>query len=330
MFNILRITTDFTKKDTFWPGEMRYHITALIVIICSCYLLDIIWRKRLNRKTNFSETNQTVIKEYLKVLLSTIVFLNGTVFLGETTGLLYLGDGFIDYILANVVLVPFLLLYYTLIRNDIVDKNYMQQKLQLEGLKSKQLETELDYLKAQYHPHFLFNALNTVYFQIDEENDVAKKTVELLSELLRYQLYGVNKIVSIREEIDFINNYISFQQLRISERLCLHMTVDPVLNDQLLHPLLFQPLLENAFKYVDGEYRIDIDIRMTDKGIRFTIENSISPQNKIYSNKNKGIGIENLKRRLSILYPDRYIFKTGKEENKFRACLIIEPEKDGY
>lgn len=215
-----------------------------------------------------------------------------------------MGDGIIDYMLINVVFLPLLLIYYAIISTDVMNKNYNEQVLQLEKVKNQQLETELNFLKAQYHPHFLFNALNTVYFQIDENNKQAKYTVELLSELLRYQLYNVQQKVQISEEIIYLNAYIELQRIRMSERLVLKTNFDTELTEQKIHPLLFQPLLENAFKYVDGEYWINIDLKLENNKIRFIVENSISTE--IISNpKNKGIGLENLSRKLELLYSDR-------------------------
>ena len=80
-----------------------------------------------------------------------------------------------------------------MIRNRILFKSLIEQSLQLEKVKVDQLETELKFLKSQYHPHFLFNALNTIYFQVDENNKVAKQSIEQLSNLLRYQLYDIEK-----------------------------------------------------------------------------------------------------------------------------------------
>ncbi len=329
-FNILRAITDFTKGDTFWGGGvMDGHFIALLGIIIFCYQVDWYWRQKLGKRTALAGHKGSVVKEYLEVFGVTALALNISIWVGEKAGILYMGNGIVDYMLSNISFLPFLLLYYTFLRNDIVDKHYTQQKLQFEELKSKQLETELNYLKAQYHPHFLFNALNTIYFQIDERNAEAKRTVELLSELLRYQLYAVNKLVMVAEEIEFTNNYIRFQQLRMTEELTLNISVDPALKDQRIHPLLFQPLLENAFKYVGGEYLINIDILLAGTDIQFTVVNSLPEMNELYRKKDSGIGLENLKRRLDILYPGRHVLKIKEKEDQFSAWLTIEPEEDG-
>ena len=96
------------------------------------------------------------------------------------------------------------MLYFAIVRGNQYLKNYVGQKIQLEKIANDQLQTELKFLKAQYHPHFLFNALNTIYFQMDDNVAEAKKTVEKFSELLSYQLYDQQQTVPISQEIDYL------------------------------------------------------------------------------------------------------------------------------
>lgn len=328
-FNCLRLATDLLKDKSFWVGSLTQHIISQVSMIILCYALDILWRKLLEKRRKNTNGKKSSTKEYIIVLLTSFITLNLFALLGEHLGVFYMGNGIIDYVVQTVVCLPLFLLYYVMIRNEIISKDLQQQSLLLEQIKSKQLETELDYLKAQYHPHFLFNALNTVYFQINLDKAAARRTIELLSELLRYQLYEINKIVTIAEEIDFIQTYIQFQRLRMSESLKLAITIDETLKEQRIHPLLFQPLLENAFKYVGGKYDINIDIRKSKSGISFIVNNSL-PEETIPPKKEKGIGIENLKRRLELLYPDKHTLRIKEEDNRFYAMLIIKTNEDEH
>ena len=99
---------------------------------------------------------------------------------------------------------------------------------------------------------------------MDENNKVAKQSIEQLSDLLRYQLYDIEKEVTMEQEINYLRSYIAFQQLRMSERLMLDLYFDPQLKEQKIHPLLLQPLIENAFKYVRGDYKIKLEIKLTE------------------------------------------------------------------
>jgi LytS/YehU family sensor histidine kinase len=211
-----------------------------------------------------------------------------------------------------------------IIRNRILLRTLFEQSLQLEKVKVDQLDTELKFLKSQYHPHFLFNALNTIYFQVDEKNREAKQSIELLSALLRYQLYDIEQEVTMEQEINYLKSYIAFQQLRMTERLVLDVYFDPALREQKIHPLLFQPLIENAFKYVRGEYKIELEMKSDGNRIRFEIRNSISRSPNTNNKEKEGIGIENLKRRLDLLYPDKYSLEINQTESEFVVKLTMK------
>lgn len=228
-----------------------------------------------------------------------------------------------EVLLINTAAVPLFLFYYILIRDHILFTKYTESTLQLEKVRVDHLESELKLLKAQYHPHFLFNALNTVYFQIDEENEEAIETIDLLSSLLRYQLYDINGQVPVHREMDYLQNYIRFQKLRMTERLQLQCYIDPALQEQTIHPLLFQPLLENAFKYVGGDYKLNVDIRPEGNAIHFKVTNSVALTD-VFEKEKKGIGIENLKRRLDLLYPGKHELTIRLDDHEYAVDLIIE------
>ena len=139
---------------------------------------------------------------------------------------------------------------------------------------------------------------------MDENNKVAKQSIEQLSDLLRYQLYDIEKEVTMEQEINYLRSYIAFQQLRMSERLMLDLYFDPQLKEQKIHPLLLQPLIENAFKYVRGDYKIKLEIKVDG--------------NQIQS--------ENLKRRLDLLYPEKYSLDFKQTDHMFIAKLTINTD----
>jgi two-component system, LytTR family, sensor kinase len=144
-----------------------------------------------------------------------------------------------------------------------------------------------------------------------------------LSELLRYQLYEVNHPVYIEQEFNFINTYIDFQKIRMKDSLQLNVAFDPQLRNQKIHPLLLFPLIENAFKYVGGEYWIKISVRLEMNSLIFEVSNAI-PHAIEQKTKKGGIGLDNLKKRLDILYPDKYNLSTSKANDVYVAKLIIE------
>lgn len=157
---------------------------------------------------------------------------------------------------------------------EMLQQKTYEQQLYIEKIANDQLQAELRFLKAQYHPHFLFNALNTVYFQMDEDTAQAKLTVEKLSELLRYQLYDQYQPVPISRELAYLTSYIDLQKMRMNDNLSLYVYFDKNLGEQLIYPLLILPLVENTFKYAGGEYWIKIEARLKNTTLQFDISNA--------------------------------------------------------
>lgn len=123
-----------------------------------------------------------------------------------------------------------------------------------------------------------------------------------------------------------MESFIELQKIRSTDKLKLSVVLDKQLNGQLVYPLLFLPLVENAFKFIGGDYQMLVEARVLNDYITFRVENSIPviAQNKV---KAGGIGLENLKRRLELLYPGKYSLKLEKEENRFKAELMLAYER---
>ncbi len=226
-----------------------------------------------------------------------------------------------DFVDINTIPLLYAFIYYGVVRSNTFLQAYIQNRLLLEKITNDKLQTELKFLKGQYHPHFLFNALNTIYFQMDENVEEAKKTVEKFSELLRYQLYDQQQTVSISSEVQYLQNFIDLQKIRSSDKLQLDICFDKSLNGEQVYPLLFLPLVENAFKYVGGDFRINMELKKQAGEISFRVENSVPGE--IRFEKKGGIGLENLKRRLALLYPDRHVFSAKIKQDTFLAELKL-------
>ncbi len=197
-------------------------------------------------------------------------------------------------------------------------------------LESKILETqlklkeqELNYLKMQIHPHFLFNTLNTMYGAALKKADDTPNMILKLSNLLDYLLYQVDKpFVSLEDEINHIEDYISLEKMRFNETLNVSFTKDIHSNTISIAPMLFIPFVENSFKHgtlKNGVLHIDLSIKTTSEIIIFKISNS--SLNK--KNQNEGIGLQNIKKRLELLYPNQYQLDIFQEPSKFTVNLQL-------
>ena len=197
------------------------------------------------------------------------------------------------------------------------------EKKELEKARS---EAELQNLKSQLNPHFLFNTLNNIYSLIAIDPDRAQYAVHDLSRLLRHVLYEDNQqFVSLDHELVFMRSYIELMSLRLSDKVELQVDMPEDGMGIMISPLLFITLIENAFKHgvsPSEKSFIHIHFRIGEGVIGCHIENSDFPK-KDNDRSGSGIGLENLKKRLDLLYPGRYTLKVGKEEKRFVAELEI-------
>lgn len=189
------------------------------------------------------------------------------------------------------------------------------------------LESELQHLKYQLQPHFFFNSLNNIYSLVDVSPEQAKQTIHSLSKLMRYLLYQTNNDkVSLGNEIRFITNYIELMKLRFTENTKIEYDFPVLKTDLQVAPLLFISLIENAFKHgVSASQETEIIFKMSADGnrISFSIKNHNFP--KTDSDKSgSGIGLQNMKKRLQLLYPGKHQFFTAVNDGFFIVNLVLE------
>jgi two-component system, LytTR family, sensor kinase len=325
-YTILRLVSDLTMGDKFWERRWQQNVIEVGACIVMSFGLVRLPGYFVNKFQKRREQNSVrmVFLEFGEILLITMIIATAVSSLVHVLSNDY-PIGIDDLVIVNVLLGLFVLLHYAIVRGNSFIQAFIEQKLLVEKIRNDQLQTELKFLKAQYHPHFLFNALNTIYFQMDENIAEAKKSVEKFSELLRYQLYDQQQTVPISQEIHYLENFIRLQEIRSSEKLQVAVHFDGNLNGQLIYPLLLLPLVENAFKYVGGDYWIRIEAAPDGYGLRFSVHNAVPAE--MPSGKAGGIGLENLQRRLQLLYPDRHTFRVEKREDRFVAELVLQELK---
>ncbi len=318
----IRLLLDSVTCMKFWHRTLLLNAIEMATSVVMGYLL--LWLyQRLFRYFDKQWRADFSVKRIAKELLFVFLLNQLVQNLFMTPMAALTDDGLQWYDIADINTIPLLyaFIYYGVVRSNTFLQAYIQNRLLLEKITNDKLQTELKFLKAQYHPHFLFNALNTIYFQMDENVGEAKKTVEKFAELLRYQLYDQQHTVSISSEIQYLKNFIDLQKIRTSGKLRLHVVIDKSLNGEQVYPLLFLPLVENAFKYVGGDYQIELALQKVDDGICFCIENSVPGE--IRFEKKGGIGLENLQRRLALLYPGKHSFVAKIKQDTFFAELKL-------
>lgn len=202
-------------------------------------------------------------------------------------------------------------------------------ELRYNKVEREKLKAELNTLKAQINPHFLFNSLNNIY-SLSLTN--SKKTPEMilkLSDLMRHVLYESREnLISLQKEVEFIQNFIELQRIRLSDQTDIRFELDGAIQDKLIIPLIFEPFVDNAFKHgsksISEKAFIHIQIQVKDNWLHFKVSNNYEEGLQPTKNEAHGIGLKNVQKRLEYLYEkEEYHLNISKKENIFKVELHL-------
>ncbi len=272
-----------------------------------------------------------VKKKYTKFFLLFIFSL--IIFYLVKTGLIYLlvtknvwpeNSGINAFTFDHIVEVTIGVLYVTAIGATIkLTYEWINEKRKNEELQKTQLRTELNFLKSQIQPHFFFNTLNNLYALVIKKSPTAPDVVLKLSEIMQYVLYDAKEPkISLLNEINYIYSYLDLEKLRYGDTVKSSIEITGNIDEVEIPPLLFLPFIENCFKHGianNDDIKVDIRFEITDNFLFFTVENTFHKNNEI--SVKHGIGIENVKRRLQLLYGENFTLETKVKKNKFKVLL---------
>jgi two-component system LytT family sensor kinase len=331
----------FLYHTLFWTGIYLFWIVLFrsytfpltkTITIEFCYLIFI--------TTDYYIISAIIVPEFLQKK-KYILFIGASIFVTALSAFLrsivsiqmnahfFHGEIETDFMSLYVDSVINILFWVLLILSGKMILDRVQSQKQIEWLAREKTKNELDFLKAQINPHALFNSLNTIYGHIDKNNHTARNILVQFSELLRYQLYDcLSDKVSLEKEMEYIKNYMAFQQLRKDHNLVVTFESERIEKDLYIAPLMLVVLVENAFKFVsnisEGENSVVIRL-YSEEGILYgSFFNTLEPEEFILSVNDKGIGINNLKRRLELLYPGKYTLTYNKENHFYETHITIE------
>ena len=239
----------------------------------------------------------------------------GTVPLTKTLPFIILGVYFVVLIIVSFSLIMHN--YKSIVNNENLKNKILQTQLQIK-------DQELRFLKMQIHPHFLFNSLNTIYGFALKKKDEAPEMILKLSNLLDYILYQIEKPqVFLMDEINHLLDYVTLEKMRFHDTLEVETKIDIKNNTIQIAPMLLIPFVENAFKHgdiVNGSLNVTIQIKTEENKLFFEIENTSIKDNS----KNKGIGLENIVKRLDMLYANSHTLQTEQTNHLFKVKLFID------
>jgi two-component system LytT family sensor kinase len=205
-----------------------------------------------------------------------------------------------------------------------------QKDMQLrERLEQQRISSELSFLKAQINPHFFFNTLNNIYALTLTDTDLARKALHKLSRMMRYVLYETQKDTTLlSQEMAFLQDYMELMQLRLTDKVEVRFESPSPVKDVLIAPMLLLPFVENAFKHGVSALEpscIYIGISQEERNLQMEVRNRVFADSPLVLEESSGIGLNNTRRRLDLLYPDRYKLEVREktEKNEYQVNLNI-------
>lgn len=205
---------------------------------------------------------------------------------------------------------------------------YLQQQDEFyKELKAEKTVSELAFLRSQISPHFIFNVLNGLVYLIRTNAQLAEETTIKLSKMIRYVLYeSDSRQVHLSQEVDYLRNYIELQNIRFGEDVAIDFQTDGRFRDQVIEPMLLIPFVENAFKHGVGivsDPFIHIQLQCHEDVLVFEVKNKITPEQPEARDKQSGIGLKNVKRRLELLYPQVHRLEIDTQSPIFTVRLEL-------
>lgn len=246
--------------------------------------------------------------------------INDDLILGYPRGIVLVSlNRSISICLVLILIGGFIRLSYSFLRNQNEKK----------ALENAHLNAEVNFLKSQINPHFLFNTLNSIYSQAHQKSEHTEYSILKLSELLRYMLYESGELkVPLERDILYLNNYIDLQRMRLSSKVMIHYNVEGQLEGNTIAPLLLITFIENAFKHGISYTKasvINIDIKIFEKTLTLLVSNPVTETNSF---TNGGVGLKNVARRLELLYAGNYLLDIVHNDHLHIVNLKINLTSD--
>lgn len=212
-------------------------------------------------------------------------------------------------------------------------EEWFQLEAKRKEIENEKLTAELNFLKEQINPHFLFNTLNNLYYLAYTKSDNTTEVIAKLSQMMRYMIYESNyKQVELSKEIEYMQNYVSLERLRLSNQIPIEFKVEGDPGGIKIAPLILITFLENAFKHgANGNNKnawVNLSIKVDGKSCVYTVENSKGTNTKLNGvhsdiEKKSGIGLQNVQRRLELTYPSKYNLDVKDQADKYSVQLNL-------
>jgi len=229
------------------------------------------------------------------------------------------------YVVQTVAGSLFIVIFVSMLR---FAKDWFEFEARKKEIENEKLTAELNFLKEQINPHFLFNTLNNLYYLAFTQSPNTTEVIAKLSQMMRYMIYDSNyPLVPLSKEIEYMQNYISLERLRLNDSIPIQFEIQGNAENVLIAPLIFITFLENAFKHGVSNNNpkawVNVSIRMEGDECIYKVENSKILSAPNGTEERSGIGLQNVKRRLELSYPGKYQLQVDDQPDRYIVLLNL-------
>ncbi len=320
-FNLYQSTTFQRGKEYDWARMFTHTFVQLVFTMVIAYLnYFITWPRFLK--------NKNIIRYLIELLVPFAVLLTLRVHLQR-----YLVDGYTykvnwfysDFFIVQIVAITLFIVIFVGMLRFAVD--WFELEARKKEVENEKLVAELNFLKAQINPHFLFNTLNNLYYLAYTKSENTTEVISKLSQMMRYMIYDSNHPkVLLSKEIEYMENYISLERLRLNNQNPINFEVTGDTENIRVAPFIFITFLENAFKHgvsnSNPDAWVNVSLKVQNGQCLYIVENSI-PAGKKESNEKSGIGLQNVQRRLELSYPKKHTLVFDEKPDRYFVSLNL-------
>jgi two-component system sensor histidine kinase AlgZ len=309
-------------KDIDWGRASAHGFVQLAVTMIIAYLNYFVFLPRFL-------AHKKVWKYLLELFIPFVILVTARIHLQRflIDGYTYQRQHFYStfYIVEVCIITLFITIFISMLR---FAADWFELAAKQKEIENERLLAELNFLKAQINPHFLFNTLNNLYYLAYTQSTNTTEVIAKLSQMMRYMIYDSNYLqVPLTKEIEYMQNYVSLERLRLNDQIPISFSIEGTTEGVLISPLIFITFLENAFKHGvsnnDKNAFVKLSLTLDGKQCIYTVENSRLLSTKPEAQEKSGIGLQNVKRRLDLSYPDRYTLETEDMPDRYSVRLTI-------
>ncbi len=314
-------TARFYLYNTWWQWLLFNAGITFLLTLSASSISTYIGRRLPYEKTHYAIR--------ITVILLSVTVAAALIMLGYHKAwcpFILLDCGSRERLFTNITLAVVISIVITVISEGMcLFELWKKSLLSASELREENLKSQLEVLKSQINPHFLFNTLNSIYVQSSKDVEMARENILQFSELLSYQLYDSRQEwVALSGELEYLRNYIALEKLRQGDAVALQLDMVCPSGNVKVAPLLFTPLVENAFKYglASGlkQYQLSMSLHFQEGQLCFTCKNSYR---SVPKNTRGGLGLANLRKRLELIYPDKHLLAISDDGQTYTAILHI-------